>query len=240
MHPNPLKSKTFSTRVFDASQREVMRADIGAVIDLGTGRFATLVPALIEYLTTVSKPEQRRIEERCVAEQGRGPFMAAVRFSSFFFPILARDRPPVDQPDDLASDMVALTMAAPEGQSQLVALLGALSTGVQSFRRHRSQRKASIGVIPALVGMETSVELRAVFDTSLEFGEKSSEIEDDISTVELIPVVSISLKLSNAEQPTKLAFQATPEIVEGFLEELRLAVRRANDIAKEVQAKRGK
>jgi hypothetical protein len=131
-----------------------------------------------------------------------------------------------DIPESWGDDLVYLGILDSELKEDFVDFMKALKNiSDTEYIPLLRQRRAEIGVLPSLSSTSTTVELRGVFDTSYISG---SPIEDYLpKAMSVVPVISVAISVDIGE-PSRFVFQATPEELNLFIDDLRSTIKQAD------------
>lgn len=192
-------------------------------------------PKILEYakaliVARTSRDELEILNE--MAKDGVVPNLQSAystyRFFFFFFRTYNSEYSKNDNPEDVAKDLVTLGTDV-ESQNRIQILLELVkneSTWYEDYIRSKSTEE---GLVPNLIGVATTAELRGVFNREIEANESPEDFAKELSLVNnesLIPLITVKLSLSSG-QPRKIVFQDSPVSIKWLIERLEASLKKS-------------
>lgn len=102
------------------------------------------------------------------------------------------------------------------------------------YEPKRLRERTRAGVLPALRGFGTTVEVRGVFKRELRLGEKSDDFSNCARPFDLEPITSVAISLDSGT-PDEFYFQSDPKTLAAFVEKLKFALVQSQFMSNAVQ-----
>lgn len=159
--------------------------------------------------------------------------LASHRIVRYFSNVFSNELTKDDSPEELVEDVSKIGVSS-KGLPIVKELLKLIKKDAQQYHDTILKEIAIEGIFPTIKGFGTTVEMRGVFSRELEYGESLDHYSKEVRVEEgtpLVPVVSVSIKLTSGT-PDRICFQASPEIIEWLIEELRASLHKLSLIKK--------
>jgi len=250
----PLKTMFFSVVFTGKENLEIMQEDIRPVLELPPSQWEELFRYALKVNTTDSDREAESLYMKLPFDDLDGkPYSPGIAFSvnRFTQSFLSRFSNPKARDEslkDLLHDIQMLDLLPPpkEGKdklsksdqiSLLERFLSALKELADQYRKDELKETTAHGALPYFNGINTSIELRGIYEEELKYGEHLVIPIDDLTpSIGVIPIVSISIAMDSGT-PKRIGFQIDSPRLEYLIQKLRLALTRSRELEKNHPAK---
>jgi len=230
------RTKTFSSATLQTEEVDTLKNDATIVGALPADAFPNILEFVKQYLLSKTTDEQVSILSEAVASKAVPNQQAAVsafRMGSFLFRAMTNKSTKDDSASDLVRDIQTLGVEK-EYLSALKAFVQIVEKNRAWYESQQRQESFQKGLFPSLKGVGTTVDLRAVFNDEIGFGESvesyTTRVKLDKETP-LMPIVSVALTLDSGH-PDRFCFQASPKYISWLIEELRAALHKVTMLEK--------
>lgn len=237
--PQSLESRLFSTALLEQKGFDSFRKDVEIVSAVEPKNWEAIVDLVVGLIKDSPPAKSGRARTEILAELSTSGLLpkpqslhGIIRFSKYILSSLSDSDYKEDSVDSIVNDLVTLECferfedADVEKRRQSIHLLITLlkkETGW--YHEERLREEFQDGLLPALEGMKTTVELRGVFERDIEAGESADDLKGQIglyANLKVVPVISIALTMDSGT-PKRLCFQSSIENLELLIEELKFA-----------------
>ena len=220
-----MESKLFSR--FDPKQKEnePFAKDLRQLLDLSTKQRCDVMSGMVLLAREKTERGKKTIYNEVSAKSGLMPLILldSVGVVRFFVRAFLQEDTESDTPEAWASDLQTLELVDASQVAVFIEFFEGLRDQVLPELKQLAQERAyGAGVLPALQGSGTTVELRGVFEKPFSWGTALDDYEPEL--LDVIPVVSVHLSFDSG-MPDEIWFQATPDEIELLIGEFRAALK---------------
>lgn len=231
-----MKSRLFSN--FDPASEtgRAISRDLKVLIRLyengkGKDKVEACMDRIPEIAETMTSRQVVVIAENLARDRegmSRGDVIPSLQILRHLTERLTDEEAECDSSSDLADDLVEVGILEDARKRYFVDIIDDIRTKIlPKYKKIKRKKQFSSGVLPSLKSFGTTVELRAVLENDFRIG--MSSIEYDPGIYDFIPVISIILR-TDSGIPDTFTFQASKEETIALIEELRAAVKCAEQI----------
>jgi len=236
------KSKTFLSGLTEWEHFRAFLRDINVIkgLDLKHKSFEELVSFIFQYLFTVLKNEEQLILQKLIEAKyvsDKEELDALSRVTKFFSEVFTTEETQNESIDNILHDLSLESEIDISKLEPIKMLLFAIKTKSSLYQNEKREKKAKAGIMPYLNGFDTTVDLRGSFNKEFEIGEEIEKYKRELEIEKkMYPIISVNISL-DAGTPDNFCFQASPDSIKLFINELQSALHRSEVLLSQINFK---
>ncbi len=224
-----MKSALFYSISRDSDSARTLLLDLCTVLRLTGDQREACLSAICDLAErAMTRAQRRKTSERLALDQDihRVDAAAAIAALEFLARQLSGEEFAADSTEDLSADLQesAIAHEIDISDADILVFAELLTTlrerVVPDYKKIRSRKAHTTGVLPSLTSFGTTVELRAIIEDTFRVGMSADEYEPEITG--LVPVVSVRLT-TDTGLADEFCFQASAEEFDVLIEALKAA-----------------
>ena len=224
-----VKSKIWEAGFFKGEHLESFRDDINNLKEIKTSELRKIIDFVKKIIVTESEKEEYELINKAVdlkIVDNHSIILSFYGVIRYFLKKFNDEKNKVDTPEVIVQDICNELDYKQEELKSIIKFLELIKEESAWYDKYKLTKSTSLGLLPYLKGIGTTVELRGVYNREIDFGEKvedykkSSKIYSDNP---IVPVITIALSLDSGT-PNRFCFQSSPQRIVWLIEELKAAI----------------